>query len=363
MVEKQRCAYDILREDYEWPMTAGQVSSITGVTPRTLRLYDKKGLLVPARTGENVANNRKLYTPEDVERLKRILVLKSFDIELKDMPPILDGEVSLVDALEEQVAALRAQENYLRNLILFTQYAAIVGEDLYETIAFGSSAVDDYAAMLRQTVERAGRTQAWQTLDDEGLDRMGTELTDIIVRFLEISGDDTLVSIERIVEKLRAWFCEYYFPVNELDLLNIWMLFEDGSDEADFACEIGGEATPGFLQAAVFLVWLKAMLGALSDFVDSESAQSDQLLSENVLVRLVDLVCRATGYPTLEVVELDEEEWLSMVDYFEVIATYLQVALSREDIVDLIDPGRCARANGAFLEEAKRKARAVKLFD
>ncbi len=62
-------------EDYEWPMTAGKVSKLAGVTTRTLRHYDKKGLLKVARTGEAVANDRKLYYPEDVERLKRILVL------------------------------------------------------------------------------------------------------------------------------------------------------------------------------------------------------------------------------------------------------------------------------------------------
>ena len=43
MIEKPRTSQEILAEDYEWPMTAGKVSKLTGVTARTLRHYDKKG--------------------------------------------------------------------------------------------------------------------------------------------------------------------------------------------------------------------------------------------------------------------------------------------------------------------------------
>lgn len=360
MVEKQKTAYEILRDDYDWPMTAGEVSKITGVTTRALQIYDEKGLLSPARSGEGVANNRKLYYPEDLERLKRIVVLKYYEFDLKDMPPILDGERDLIDALAERIEELRAAENYLRNLILFAQYASVVGEDLFETIAFGSSDVDDYAAMLRQTVLWSQREQRWQTLDDDGLERMACELGDIVERFLEVGGDDTLTSVERVVGMLRAWFCEYYFAVDDLDLLNIWVLFEDGSEEAELASEIGNESTPGFLQASVFLVWLKAMLRELSHFVEENCGEG--ALSENALVLLVDFVCRSAGYPVPEAVELDGEAWREMVDFFEVIATYLQLAFAREDTMDLIDPGRIAKIDGAFLEEAKSAARQLILF-
>ena len=132
---KMQTSNDLIRENYGWPMTAGQVSKLTGVTTRALQHYDEKGLLCPRRSGEGVANNRKLYSPEDVDRLKQIVVLGSYGFELKDMPPILDGERSLTDALAERIEELRAQERYLQHLILFARYAEIVGDDLFETLA------------------------------------------------------------------------------------------------------------------------------------------------------------------------------------------------------------------------------------
>ena len=111
---KMQTSNDLIRENYEWPMTAGQVAKLTGVTTRALQHYDEKGLLCPERSGEGVANNRKLYSPEDIDRLKQIVVLGSYGFELKDMPPILDGERSLTDALADRIEELRAQERYLQ---------------------------------------------------------------------------------------------------------------------------------------------------------------------------------------------------------------------------------------------------------
>lgn len=45
-----------------------------------------------ARTGEAVANDRKLYYPEDVERLKRILVLTTYGFSLDEVAVILDND-------------------------------------------------------------------------------------------------------------------------------------------------------------------------------------------------------------------------------------------------------------------------------
>lgn len=109
---KMQTSNDLIRENCEWPMTAGQVAKLTGVTTRALQHYDEKGLLCPERSGEGVANNRKLYSPEDIDRLKQIVVLGSYGFELKDMPPILDGERSLTDALADRIEELRAQERY-----------------------------------------------------------------------------------------------------------------------------------------------------------------------------------------------------------------------------------------------------------
>lgn len=360
---KTQTSSDLIRENCEWPMTAGQVAKLTGVTTRALQHYDEKGLLCPERSGEGVANNRKLYRPEDVDRLKKIVVLSSYGFELKDMPPILDGERNLTDALAERIEELRAQERYLQHLILFARYAEIVGDDLFETLAFGTSDVDAFAELLRSSPVYADKAIRWESLDDSGLEQLWDELGAIVVDFLEGDEEDPFAHIESAVRRLRAWFCRYFFEVDDLDLLGIWTLFEDGSDEAEFASEVGGEATPGFLQASVFLVWLKSMLAEFSAML-KEGIGGDVKcpLSENQVVALVDFVCRSCGYPVPEAAEFDDDEWGAMVEFFETVAGYLHNALEDEETMALIDPDGAGAAGKAFFEKAVQAVREVELF-
>ena len=204
---KMQTSNDLIRENYGWPMTAGQVSKLTGVTTRALQHYDEKGLLCPRRSGEGVANNRKLYSPEDVDRLKQIVVLGSYGFELKDMPPILDGERSLTDALAERIEELRAQERFLQHLILFVRYAELVGDDLFETLAFGTSEVDAFAELMRSSPAYADKAIRWESMDDAGLEQLWDELGAIIVDFLGGDDEDPFAHIESTVRRLRAWFC------------------------------------------------------------------------------------------------------------------------------------------------------------
>ena len=148
-------------------------------------------------------------------------MLGSYGFELKDMPPILDGERSLTDALAERIEELRAQERYLQHLILFARYAEIVGDDLFETLAFGTSEVDAFAELMRSSPAYADKAIRWESMDDAGLEQLWDELGAIIVDFLGGDDEDPFAHIESTVRRLRAWFCTYFFEIDDLDLLGI----------------------------------------------------------------------------------------------------------------------------------------------
>ena len=80
---------------------AGYVISVAaelaGIHPQTLRIYDRRGLVQPARTG----GGSRRYSDADIEKLRRVHELTSEGMNL-------DG-VERVLALEEEVARLRAQ--------------------------------------------------------------------------------------------------------------------------------------------------------------------------------------------------------------------------------------------------------------
>ncbi|MHB8245272.1 MAG: heat shock protein transcriptional repressor HspR [Acidimicrobiales bacterium] len=72
-------------------------AELAGVHPQTLRIYERRGLLDPARTG---AGNRR-YSEDDIEQLRRIQDLTSAGVNLEGVKRIL--------ALTEENALLRAE--------------------------------------------------------------------------------------------------------------------------------------------------------------------------------------------------------------------------------------------------------------
>ena len=81
-------------------MRIGEVAERAGVTTRTIRYYEERGLLGPAGTREK--GEHRIYTEADVIRLQEL-------IRLRDLLGLsLDDLVGLVEA-EEARAALRGQ--------------------------------------------------------------------------------------------------------------------------------------------------------------------------------------------------------------------------------------------------------------
>ncbi len=72
-------------------------AELAGVHPQTLRIYERKGLLDPMRTG----GGSRRYSDADIELLLRIQSLTSDGLNLAGVRRVLE--------LEQEVAALRAQ--------------------------------------------------------------------------------------------------------------------------------------------------------------------------------------------------------------------------------------------------------------
>src|SRR5437588_6374976 len=71
-------------------------AELAGVHPQTLRIYERKGLVDPARTG----GGSRRYSEDDIERLRRIQDLTNEGLNL--------AGVKRVIALEDEIARLRS---------------------------------------------------------------------------------------------------------------------------------------------------------------------------------------------------------------------------------------------------------------
>jgi MerR family transcriptional regulator/heat shock protein HspR len=78
----------------------------SGVHPQTLRIYERKGLIEPART---TGGNRR-YTEADIALLQRIAELTASGMNLVGVKRMLDLERRVAE-LEEELRQLRGQSS------------------------------------------------------------------------------------------------------------------------------------------------------------------------------------------------------------------------------------------------------------
>jgi MerR family transcriptional regulator/heat shock protein HspR len=96
-------------------------AELAGVHPQTLRIYERKGLLEPARS----AGGTRRYSEEDLARLRRIQELTAAGCNLEGVRRVLELESELERLREElerlreeaRAAVERVERSYRRELV------------------------------------------------------------------------------------------------------------------------------------------------------------------------------------------------------------------------------------------------------
>lgn len=102
----------------------GEVARLLGVTPKTLRHYEKIGLIEPSR----LDNAYRVYTPDEVERLQRIRQMQSLGLSLRQIGMILDDAEneqlwnavleSVLSDIQSEIDALEARKERIAGLLM-----------------------------------------------------------------------------------------------------------------------------------------------------------------------------------------------------------------------------------------------------
>ena len=96
-------------------------AELAGVHPQTLRIYERKGLVDPARTG----GGSRRYSDRDIDRLRRIQDLTNAGLNLEGVRRVIELEDEVVRlrneltrTREETAAAVeRTHRQYRRDLV------------------------------------------------------------------------------------------------------------------------------------------------------------------------------------------------------------------------------------------------------
>lgn len=157
-------------------MTVKQVSSLTGVSVRTLQFYDGIGLLKPT---EVTGAGYRLYDEEALETLQQILFFKELDFTLKEIKAIMeDPRFDQKTAFIKQRELLQLKRDRMNSLLALLD-KLIKGE---KTMAFKDFDMSGYFNVLDDFK---------RTHTDEIAERLGSmESYDEMVSFLKSREDE-----------------------------------------------------------------------------------------------------------------------------------------------------------------------------
>ena len=199
--------------------TVKALAELAGVTPRTLRWYDQKGLLKPRRTTEA---GYRLYSREEVDRLQTILFYKELGLELEAVREILDAPgFDRLAALQSHLVELETRRQRLDALILTVEKTIDEAKggtpmsDKEKFEAFKRRAVEaneeQYGKEIREkygdeTVDRANANVLSLSEEDYGRWKaLGEEIRSALSAAVRENEDPAGKEGQRVAELHRRW--------------------------------------------------------------------------------------------------------------------------------------------------------------
>lgn len=312
--------------------TSGQIEKMTGITKKALSYYEAKGLISPKCTGENISNNRRLYTEDDIERLKRIVLLQAYGLKLRQIKEVLDNDdADLIAIIQGQIDELRRQQNHLQNLILFAKFVDITGTDFFEGLIAGPQDIDEFADMVRDSPIYLSSINKLQSLTDDEIEAMFDELYDIIDDYVTLDDDQGFRGVEEQIERFCEWWGKNIHPMDEIGYLGFWAIFEDDGLLPLMVEEAGEEMTSGSLQMAAFYVYMKRMMAHTQNLIKqiASESKSDIVLAMTHAEELLQMFAQEMG-----VHDVGEPE---MCEIAQSILGYMANILADEELRKYID--------------------------
>ena len=93
-------------------MFINEVCHIVGLSRKSIRYYEENGLLSPKR---NTENDYRMYTEEDIRKLKIIKFLRELDVPIRELKMLNEGTLTLQECMESRIYKIKEQEEkYLK---------------------------------------------------------------------------------------------------------------------------------------------------------------------------------------------------------------------------------------------------------
>jgi DNA-binding transcriptional MerR regulator len=217
-------------------LSPAQTARALGVTPRTLRVYEQRGLVRPLKSRAGW----RAYGPEALARLHQVLALKRLGLSLAEIAVLVSGRFSKLEAvleLQEEVLARRRQEAD-RGLVLVRSARArlAAGKEL---------SLDDLTKLTKETT-MSDQAPEWAKKMEPSIDRhfSDTDKATMIQRAGDFDQAKVTAEWDALIAKAKALVGTDPAAPQAQDLARRW--------RAQVRLATGGDPA---LQAKIGQVW------------------------------------------------------------------------------------------------------------
>ena len=245
---------EITREEVIEMMTVKQVSELTGVSIRTLRYYDKIGLLSPS---DHTEGGYRLYDDTALERLQQILLFRELEFPLKDIMSIMERkDFDRRKALDQQIELLELKKQHLQKLIDFARGIKMLGVRAVDFTAFDRSKLDEYAQRAKA---EWGDTPEYKEFEEKDSKRTAAENDQLTERFMTLfaefgelkGGSPDSPEAQAQVRKLQSFITENMYTCTDEILRGLGKMYAAGGEFTENIDRAGGKGTAEFTAAAI----------------------------------------------------------------------------------------------------------------
>lgn len=225
--------------------TVGEISKISSVSVRTLRYYDKKGLLRPAEITES---GYRLYDDESLKSLRTILIFKELGFTLEEIKTVMHSERNDIDALiKEQLKMLKAKRKRLDAVIELAEKICENGDDIMDFSAFDEKEETLYREEAKQ---KWGKTKAYGEYAEKAENRSEAEeglisegLMIIFREFGEMRDRNAdCEEVKKQVVRLKAFISDNFYECTDEILSSLGQMY---SGDERFRENIDRFSSPG----------------------------------------------------------------------------------------------------------------------
>ena len=236
-------------------LTVKQVSEQTGVSIRTLRYYDRIGLLPP---DDVTQAGYRLYGDAALMRLQHILIYRELGFSLKNIADMLDLPDAQRNALlEKQIAQLEQKREHLSNLITFAKGVRLVGiKNMEGYPTMNAKTFDEQAKQAKQLY---GKTEAFKEFEKKSADRTKQDEKDVANGLMEVIAvfgtmldkDPACAEAQAQVKALQAYITANYYTCTDQILAGLGKMYNGGGSMTENIDAAGGKGTADFASRAI----------------------------------------------------------------------------------------------------------------